>query len=238
MNSPQLVHTAAQAHHAESAGQTSLPLPQSQSLSHSAQTAQPGNKYAPGRRLAARQTLRLAIPKSQGDPLNHPPSVGLFRPSPSQLPPAPILKRAPAVNSGSSGIPKSASPLESHHLPNVTPSTAHTRLGYGIQSAGGGSGCSSASSASNFLGVRKPSLTLNSSDIRNNNDLFAFPKDMSPVLSEHSHSPMFTDLSSANSNGSPTHHHQLNRLFSLSPSSIRSYGNVSTSIHFQISYRG
>ncbi|KAI8040994.1 hypothetical protein M5D96_005243, partial [Drosophila gunungcola] len=230
MNSPQLVHTAAQAHHAESAGQTSLPLPQSQS----AQTAQPGNKYAPGRRLAARQTLRLAIPKSQGDPPNHPPSVGLFRPSPSQLPPAPILKRVPAVNSCSSGsgIPKSASPLESHHLPNVTPTTAHTRMGYGIQGAGIGSGCSSASSASNFLGVRKPSLTLNSSDIRNNNDLFAFPKDMSPVLSEHSHSPMFTDLSSANSNGSPTHHHQLGRLFSLSPSSIRSYGNVSAATHF------
>ncbi|XP_017111793.1 NAD(+) hydrolase sarm1 isoform X1 [Drosophila elegans] len=224
MNSPQLVHTAAQAHHAESAGQTSLPLPQSQS----SQAAQSGNKYAPGRRLAARQTLRLAIPKSQGDPPNHPPSVGLFRPSPSQLPPAPILKRVPAVNSCSSGsgIPKSASPLESHHLPNVTPTTAHTRMGYGIQGAGGGSGCSSASSASNFLGVRKPSLTLNSSDIRNNNDLFAFPKDMSPVLSEHSHSPMFTDLSSANSNGSPTHHHQLGRLFSLSPSSIRSYGNM------------
>ncbi|XP_017074001.1 NAD(+) hydrolase sarm1 isoform X2 [Drosophila eugracilis] len=211
MNSPQLVHTAAQAHHSESAGQA-------------AQSTQPGNKYAPGRRLAARQTLRLAIPKSQGvDLLNQPTSVGLFRPSPSQLPPAPILKRVPAVSSCSSGIPKSASPLESHHLPNVTPTTAHSRLAYG---AGGGSGCSSASSASNFLGVRKPSLTLNSSDIRNNNDLFAFPKDMSPVMSEHSHSPMFTDLSSANSNGSPTHHHQLGRLFSLSPSSIRSYGNM------------
>jgi len=90
------------------------------------------------------------------------------------------LKRVPAV---SSGIPKSASPLESHHLPNVTPTNAHTRLGYGMQGAGGGSSCSSASSASNFLGVRKPSLTLNSSDIRNNNDLFAFPKDMSPVMS-------------------------------------------------------
>nr|NP_001261556.1 sterile alpha and armadillo motif, isoform K [Drosophila melanogaster]AGB94251.1 sterile alpha and armadillo motif, isoform K [Drosophila melanogaster] len=211
MNSPQLAPTTAQSHHAESADKT----------------APPGNKYAPGRRLAARQTLRLAIPKAQpGDPLNHPTSVGLFRPSPSQLPPAPILKRVPAVSGGCSGIPKSASPLESHHLPNVTPTNAHTRLGYGMQGAGGGSSCSSASSASNFLGVRKPSLTLNSSDIRNNNDLFAFPKDMSPVMSEHCHSPMFTDLSSANSNGSPTHHQQLGRLFSLSPSSIRSYGNM------------
>lgn len=168
MNSPQLAPTTAQSHHAESADKT----------------APPGNKYAPGRRLAARQTLRLAIPKAQpGDPLNHPTSVGLFRPSPSQLPPAPILKRVPAVSGGCSGIPKSASPLESHHLPNVTPTNAHTRLGYGMQGAGGGSSCSSASSASNFLGVRKPSLTLNSSDIRNNNDLFAFPKDMSPVMS-------------------------------------------------------
>lgn len=147
-------------------------------------TAQPGNKYAPGRRLAARQTLRLAIPK--GDPLSNPHPVGVFRPSPSQLPPAPILKRGPTGSlnssiSSSSGIPKSASPLESHHLPNATP----TRLSYGLPGAGsGGSGCSSAASAtSNFLGVRKPSLTLNSSDIRNNNDLFAFPKDMSPVLS-------------------------------------------------------
>jgi len=173
------MNKTAHAHHAESAGQTPLPMPQPLPQSQSAQTAtQPGNKYAPGRRLAARQTLRLAIPKSQGDPLNHPPSVGLFRPSPSQLPPAPILKRVPAVSSCSTGIPKSASPLESHQLPNVTPTTAHTRLGYS-----GGSGCSSASSTSNFLGVRKPSLTLNSSDIRNNNDLFAFPKDMSPVMS-------------------------------------------------------
>ncbi|XP_017100219.2 NAD(+) hydrolase sarm1 isoform X2 [Drosophila bipectinata] len=216
MNSPQLVHTAAQAHHTENAGSTSLP--------QQASTAQSANKYAPGRRLAARQTLRLAIPKQPpGDPstLGHPHTVGVFRPSPSQLPPAPVLKRVTPGTSCSSGIPKSASPLESHHLPNVTP----TRLGYGISGAGG-SGCSSASSASNFLGVRKPSLTLNSSDIRNNNDLFSFPKDMSPVLSDHSHSPMFTDISSANSNGSPTHHHQLGRLFSLSPSSIRSYGNM------------
>ncbi|XP_034658728.1 sterile alpha and TIR motif-containing protein 1 isoform X2 [Drosophila subobscura] len=232
MNSPQLV---AQAHDsAESSGSNAGAMPMPMPMPATA-----GNKYAPGRRLAARQTLRLAIPKHQGDPLAlphalhaqphaphshphpHPQTGGIYRHSPSQLPPAPILKRA----AGSSSIPKSASPLESHNLPNVTPHSGSGRIGYNVA---GGCSSSGTSSGSNFLGVRKPSLTLNSSDIRNNNDLFAFPKDMSPALelNDHSHSPLFTDISSANSNGSPTHHHQLGRLFSLSPSSIRSYGNM------------
>ncbi|KAL7732579.1 hypothetical protein ACLKA6_019207 [Drosophila palustris] len=143
-------------------------------------------------------------------------------------------------NSNNSFIPKSASPLESHKLPNATPTfNGNAGSGSGNTTA---SACSSASSSSvNFLGVRKPSLTLNSSDIRNNNDLFAFAKDMSPALelTDHSHSPMFTDLgtaiSPANSNSSPTsHHHQLGRLFSLSPNSMRSYGNTTMKVNAQL----
>ncbi|KAH8402840.1 hypothetical protein KR222_002656 [Zaprionus bogoriensis] len=218
MNSPQLVNTAAQAHHGSAD-------------SNAAQTTPAANKFAPARRLAARQTLRLAIPKQQGD--SGAQTSNIYRQSPSQLPPAPLLKRHTAGNSsGNSFIPKSASPLESHKLPNVTPGGGNaTPLIYNSAQGGSGSATSCSSSSANFLGVRKPSLTLNSSDIRNNNDLFAFAKDMSPALElNHSHSPLFTDLSSAispaNSNGSPTHHHQLGRLFSLSPSSMRSYGNM------------
>ncbi|TDG44158.1 hypothetical protein AWZ03_009435 [Drosophila navojoa] len=237
MNSPQLVNTAAQAHHSSSSSASSG---SGNNNNSPAQTAT-ANKFAPARRLAARQTLRLAIPKQQGDSvtLPHAQTSNIYRHSPSQLPPAPLLKRHTSVTaagncsggSNNSFIPKSASPLESHKLPNVTPTCTSSPLIYN----GTGGSASSIASNSNFLGVRKPSLTLNSSDIRNNNDLFAFAKDMSPALElsdhshSHSHSPMFTDISTAispaNSNGSPTHH-QLGRLFSLSPSSMRSYGNV------------
>ncbi|KAM8710396.1 hypothetical protein ACLKA7_017079 [Drosophila subpalustris] len=242
MNSPQLVNTAAQAHHTSNSSSNNNNG--NNNNNNNIQTS--GNKFAPARRLAARQTLRLAIPKQQqlqqpGDSVNLQQSGNIYRHSPSALPPAPLLKRHTATTSATgnsnSFIPKSASPLESHKLPNATPSGSTTPLMFN-GNAGAGSGnttasaCSSASSSVNFLGVRKPSLTLNSSDIRNNNDLFAFAKDMSPALelTDHSHSPMFTDLgtaiSPANSNSSPTsHHHQLGRLFSLSPNSMRSYGN-------------
>ncbi|XP_030081867.1 uncharacterized protein LOC115483762 [Drosophila hydei] len=87
-------------------------------------------------------------------------------------------------------------PLESHKLPNVTPTCNASPLLYN-----GSGSASSIASNSSFLGVRKPSLTLNSSDIRNNNDLFAFAKEMSPALElsdhSHSHSPMFTDITTA-----------------------------------------
>lgn len=187
MNSPQLVNTAAQAHHSSSGSSGSA----SNNNSNASATTPAANKFAPARRLAARQTLRLAIPKQQGDSSNALPLPAhhIYRHSPSQLPPAPLLKRHPVSGNSCSGtgnsfIPKSASPLESHKLPNVTPGGGNsTPLIY--NGAGGtGSGCSSAASSasSSFLGVRKPSLTLNSSDIRNNNDLFAFAKDMSPAL--------------------------------------------------------
>lgn len=190
MNSPQLVNTAAQAHHSSADNSSG-------SSSASASTpAAAANKFAPARRLAARQTLRLAIPKQQGDSsttMPPPPTQAqtshIYRHSPSQLPPAPLLKRHTSGNScgtgsGNSFIPKSASPLESHKLPNVTPGGGNSTPLIYNGAAASGSGCSSAaSSASNaFLSVRKPSLTLNSSDIRNNNDLFAFAKDMSPAL--------------------------------------------------------
>lgn len=194
MNSPQLVNTAAQAHHSSADNNSS-----SSGSSASASTpAAAANKFAPARRLAARQTLRLAIPKQQGDSsatLPPPPPTQaqqtshIYRHSPSQLPPAPLLKRHTSGNSCSTGsgnsfIPKSASPLESHKLPNVTPGGGNSTSLIYNGAGGSGSGCSSAASSSSnaFLSVRKPSLTLNSSDIRNNNDLFAFAKDMSPAL--------------------------------------------------------
>lgn len=191
MNSPQLVNTAAQAHHSSADNNGS-------SGSSSASASSPAaaaNKFAPARRLAARQTLRLAIPKQQGDSSATLPAPTqaqtshIYRHSPSQLPPAPLLKRHTSGNScgtgsGNSFIPKSASPLESHKLPNVTPGGGNSTPLIYNGAGGSGSGCSSAASSSSnaFLGVRKPSLTLNSSDIRNNNDLFAFAKDMSPAL--------------------------------------------------------
>lgn len=191
MNSPQLVNTAAQAHHSSADNNSS-----SSSGASAASTAAAANKFAPARRLAARQTLRLAIPKQQGDsstavsaPTQAQQTSHVYRHSPSQLPPAPLLKRHPSGNSCSTGsgnsfIPKSASPLESHKLPNVTPGGGNSTPLIYNGAGGSGSGCSSAASSSSsaFLGVRKPSLTLNSSDIRNNNDLFAFAKDMSPAL--------------------------------------------------------
>ncbi|XP_037942985.1 putative uncharacterized protein DDB_G0286901 [Teleopsis dalmanni] len=185
------------------------------------------NKFAPARRLAgARQTLRLAIPKQQGDtyslqnPCNG--TNAFYRHSPSQLPPAPILKRntpSPATASVAtySHTPKSSSPLESHNLPNVTPTVLSGNNGSTIVTP---SSCGSGK----LLNLRKPNITLNSSDIRNNNDLFAFSKDLSPSV-DMEHTPMFADIASSisPSSGSPTHH--LNRLFNLSPSTKRSYGN-------------
>ncbi|XP_034480559.1 uncharacterized protein DDB_G0281497-like [Drosophila innubila] len=233
MNSPQLVNTAAQAHHSSGNNNNNN---NSNSNSNNLNTQTSANKFAPARRLAARQTLRLAIPKQQGDSVNLPQSGSIYRQSPSHLPPAPLLKRHTTTTATSTGgnsfIPKTASPLESHKLPNATPSGSTTPLLYNGNP--GSASSSSSTPSANFLAVRKPSLTLNSSDIRNNNDLFAFAKDMSPALelTDHTHSPMFTDISTAispaNSNGSPTpsHHHQLGRLFSLSPNSMRSYGNL------------
>lgn len=193
MNSPQLVNTAAQAHHNSSSGASATNNNNSQTQATSA------NKFAPARRLAARQTLRLAIPKQQGDsvtlPHAHAQTSSIYRHSPSQLPPAPLLKRhtstASAAGNCSGGnnsfIPKSASPLESHKLPNVTPTCNANPLLYN-----GNGSASSIASNSSFLGVRKPSLTLNSSDIRNNNDLFAFAKDMSPALELSGKSQSYT----------------------------------------------
>lgn len=151
---------------------------------------QPPNKFAPARRLAARQTLRLAIPKQQGDSTystltnNHQQAGGFsqFRhSSPSQLPPAPILKRTPVTttpqmapsvpSSAHSLIPKTASPLESQNLPNVS-----------VVNNGGCTSAatpSTAGSSSQFLRVRNPSITLNSTDLCNNNDFFAFAKELS-----------------------------------------------------------
>ncbi|TMW52041.1 hypothetical protein DOY81_002893 [Sarcophaga bullata] len=202
-------------------------------------------KFAPARRLAARQTLRLAIPKQPGDSQHtqfnsntttgaaNNNSIHLKHSSPSQLPPAPILKRTPLNTSqfsftpttASSHLPKSASPLESHQLPNViqhstTPACTITPS-------------SSGSSSNKFLRVRNPSITLNSSDVSSTHDLFAFAKEFSsPAVGGgvDDHSPIFAEIASSispstASSGSPTNH--LNRLFNLSPSTIRNYGNVS-----------
>ncbi|XP_073836210.1 sterile alpha and armadillo motif isoform X9 [Musca autumnalis] len=197
------------------------------------------NKFAPARRLAARQTLRLAIPKQQGDLsyTNNQSGISQFRhSSPSQLPPAPILKRntsvsnttpqimpSPAptlVNSSSSlshsHIPKSASPLESNTLPNV------------INNSNCTTATPSTASSGQFLRVRNPSITLNSSDLCNNSDFFAFTKEFSsPAVGDHS--PIFAEIASsispATSSASPSNH--LNRLFNLSPSTLRNYGNMS-----------
>lgn len=152
-------------------------------------------KFAPARRLAARQTLRLAIPKQPGDSTqlnststanstvaNNSIPTQMKYSSPSQLPPAPILKRTPVntpnfgtptSSSFNSHIPKSASPLESHNLPNVLQHSSNTPIctaGTATPSSGG---------SNKFLRVRNPSITLNSSDIGNNNDLFAFAKEFS-----------------------------------------------------------
>ncbi|XP_061400195.1 uncharacterized protein LOC133335918, partial [Musca vetustissima] len=205
------------------------------------QATQQNNKFAPARRLAARHTLRLAIPKQQGDLSYANNTVGgggisQFRhSSPSQLPPAPILKRnttgasttpqvmshvpSPASVSSNtySQIPKSASPLESNNLPNANSCTVSTAT-------------PSTANSGQFLRVRNPSITLNSTDLcnTNNNDFFAFAKDMSsPAVGDHS--PIFAEIASSmspsTSSASPSNH--LNRLFNLSPSTLRSYGNMS-----------
>ncbi|XP_067643876.1 NAD(+) hydrolase sarm1 isoform X5 [Eurosta solidaginis] len=62
-------------------------------------------------------------------------------------------------------------------------------------------------------------------------DLFGFGKELSPSMDMSDHSPIFAEFSSSispsttSSGCSPTNH--INRLFSLSPSTIRSYGNMS-----------
>ncbi|XP_037823954.1 cell wall protein RBR3-like, partial [Lucilia sericata] len=204
-------------------------------------------KFAPARRLAARQTLRLAIPKQPGDSQLHsqlnstaPAMTGnnnslatqFKHSSPSQLPPAPILKRTtlntpnysstPTSISQNSHIPKSASPLESHHLPNVLHHSTTPICTAATPSSGG---------SNKFLRVRNPSITLNSSDVCGNNDLFAFAKEFSsPAVGGGDHSPIFAEIASSispstASSGSPTNH--LSRLFNLSPSTLRSYGNMS-----------
>ncbi|KAI8120852.1 hypothetical protein CVS40_7933 [Lucilia cuprina] len=219
----------------------------------SASSATPTNtntsyKFAPARRLAARQTLRLAIPKQPGDSQQHsqlnstaPAMTGnnnslatqFKHSSPSQLPPAPILKRPPINTpnysstptsiSQNSHIPKSASPLESHHLPNVLHHSTTPICTAATPSSVG---------SNKFLRVRNPSITLNSSDVCSNNDLFAFAKEFSsPAVGGGDHSPIFAEIASSispstASSGSPTNH--LSRLFNLSPSTLRSYGNVST----------
>uniref|UniRef100_A0A1I8NXJ5 Uncharacterized protein n=1 Tax=Stomoxys calcitrans TaxID=35570 RepID=A0A1I8NXJ5_STOCA len=213
-------------------------MPSSSSSSSSSTSCSPSipqpsqatqHKFAPARRLAARQTLRLAIPKQQGDlsfsslANNNNGCVvgGVRHSSPSQLPPAPILKRTPVVSSATphSLIPKTASPLESHNLPNVQLNNGHCVTA--TPSSGG--------SSTQFLRVRNPSITLNSTDLCNNNDFLAFAKELSsPAMGEHS--PIFAEIASSispstTSSASPSNH--LNRLFSLSPSSLRNYGNMS-----------
>ncbi|XP_069968192.1 NAD(+) hydrolase sarm1 isoform X3 [Bactrocera oleae] len=218
------------------------------------------HKYAPARRLAARQTLRLQIPKQQGDSCGAPSTY--YKHSPSQLPPAPILKRHQTptptsathqYHSSANAFPKSASPLESHKLPNVVCSSASpssqlssgsslyyngSNGGLSIQTATATPSCGT----NKFLHLRKPSITLNTADVRNNNgnstgsigscgsDLFSFAKELSPSMDMSDHSPIFAEIASSispstSSGCSPTHH--INRLFSLSPSTIRSYGNMS-----------
>ncbi|XP_049314586.1 NAD(+) hydrolase sarm1 isoform X6 [Bactrocera dorsalis] len=218
------------------------------------------HKYAPARRLAARQTLRLQIPKQQGDSYGAPSTY--YKHSPSQLPPAPILKRhqtpTPTTathqhHASASAFPKSASPLESHKLPNVVCSSVSpsSQLSSGsslyYNGSNGGLSIQTATAtptggANKFLHLRKPSITLNSADVRNNNgnstgsvgscgsDLFSFTKELSPSMDISDHSPIFAEIASSispstSSGCSPTHH--INRLFSLSPSTIRSYGNMS-----------
>ncbi|KAM7357195.1 NAD(+) hydrolase sarm1-like isoform 3-T3 [Cochliomyia hominivorax] len=237
-------------HNNVGAGLTSAPTSTApSSLSPSINTTTSSYKFAPARRLAARQTLRLAIPKQPGDSqhshlnsstapaitgVNN--SISQFKhSSPSQLPPAPILKRTP-VNTPNfsstpstaglnSHIPKSASPLESHHLPTVLQ-----------QHSSNAPICTAAATPSSagsnkFLRVRNPSITLNSSDVCNNNDLFAFAKEFSsPAVGGGDHSPIFAEITSSispstASSGSPTNH--LNRLFNMSPSTLRNYGNMS-----------
>ncbi|XP_053955210.1 myb-like protein A [Anastrepha ludens] len=226
----------------------------------------PQHKFAPARRLAARQTLRLQIPKQQGDTYGfqnacnagvNAASSNYYKYSPSQLPPAPILKRNTTTPTTAyhtkNSLPKSASPLESHKLPNVVCSSASPSPQLSSTSAlhyngsNGGLSIQTAtatptSSANKFLNLRKPSITLNSADVRNNNgtsgssigscgsDLFGFAKELSPSMDMSDHSPIFaSSISPSTSSGcSPTHH--INRLFSLSPSTMRSYGNVS--MHF------
>ncbi|XP_036343507.1 serine-rich adhesin for platelets-like, partial [Rhagoletis pomonella] len=232
------------------------------------------HKFAPARRLAARQTLRLQIPKQQGDSyaLQNACNGGVggaaasstyYKHSPSQLPPAPILKRHTATPTqslhASSSFPKSASPLESHKLPNVVcnSSSPSSQLSSASSLLYNGSNYSSSglsihpatatptSGAHKFLNLRKPSITLNSADVRNGNtnnngnssssigscgsDLFGFTRELSPSIDMSEHSPIFAELASSispsttSSGCSPTHH--INRLFSLSPSTMRSYGN-------------
>ncbi|XP_055846419.1 NAD(+) hydrolase sarm1 isoform X3 [Episyrphus balteatus] len=74
-----------------------------------------------------------------------------------------------------------------------------------------------------FLGVRKPSITLSSADATNNNEMFAFAKDCSPVDHLSEDSPIFSELASSISPSTSSSSPTFNRLFSLSPSSIRSY---------------
>ncbi|XP_065358997.1 NAD(+) hydrolase sarm1 isoform X7 [Calliphora vicina] len=222
------------------------PASASSSSSTPTNTSTTSYKFAPARRLAARQTLRLAIPKQPGDSQQHsqlnstaPATTGhtlatqFKHSSPSQLPPAPILKRTPintpnfsstpTTTSLNSHIPKSASPLESHHLPNVLHHSTNTPICTAATPSSGGS--------NKFLRVRNPSITLNSSDVCNNNDLFAFAKEFSsPAVAGGDHSPIFAEIASSispstASSGSPTNH--LSRLFNLSPSTLRSYGNMS-----------
>uniref|UniRef100_A0A1B0AIH2 Uncharacterized protein n=1 Tax=Glossina pallidipes TaxID=7398 RepID=A0A1B0AIH2_GLOPL len=185
------------------------------------------HKFAPARRLAARQTLRLAIPRQSEDTSNSlAANTILFKNSPSQLPPAPILKRSTPFNptnlSTSSQIPlKSSSPLDSQTLPNV--------LLTNNDNAAAPSNCSNGK----FFSLRNPSITLNSTDICNNNELFAFAKKLSPTVGGD-RSPVFTASispntnttnNSNNNNGTGSPNNQLNRLFNLSPSALRSYGN-------------
>ncbi|KAL9908044.1 sterile alpha and armadillo motif isoform 1-T5 [Glossina fuscipes fuscipes] len=188
------------------------------------------HKFAPARRLAARQTLRLAIPRQSEDTSNTlAANTILFKNSPSQLPPAPILKRSTPFNptnlSTSSQIPlKSTSPLDSQTLPNVL-----------LTNNDNTATPSNCSSNGKFLSLRNPSITLNSTDICKNNELFAFAKELSPSVTGD-RSPVFTASispntntanNSNNNNGTGSPNNQLNRLFNLSPSALRSYGNMS-----------
>uniref|UniRef100_A0A1A9W542 Uncharacterized protein n=1 Tax=Glossina brevipalpis TaxID=37001 RepID=A0A1A9W542_9MUSC len=214
------------------AGLINTPLQSAQRQQHQSKPQQ--HKFAPARRLAARQTLRLAIPKQSEDPSNAAAAnTVLFKNSPSQLPPAPILKRVTPFNtpnlSASSQIPlKSTSPLDSQTLPNVL-------LGNNDNTA-----THSGGSNGKFLSLRNPSITLNSTDICNNNELFAFAKELSPAVGGD-RSPVYTTSispsptttnSSNNNNGTGSSNNQLNRLFNLSPSGLRSYGNVSTNLKY------
>ncbi|XP_055913149.1 NAD(+) hydrolase sarm1 isoform X2 [Eupeodes corollae] len=209
MNSPHTHH-----HHASS-------------VNDSLHSVAAGNKYAPARRLASRHTLRLAIPKYQcdstfgsgyngntnGNGLSIHSTSGRYQPhvSPPQIQhPTSNYYRSSANGLHHHGKPPSAPIITMNGIQKTSP----------IRDLATAT-CNSMNGK--FLGVRKPSITLSSADATNNNEMFAFAKDCSPVDHLSEDSPIFSELASSISPSTSSSSPTFNRLFSLSPSSIRSY---------------